>query len=100
MFYYNGMRSEGTSCEVFIMFNVFFIGICMKKDNTSKLTSKSVGRSRIFWIFCMKSVELVMCDSDFSVRVVTFVLGSEISCMSGMCSADNWFEGDVWFLYF
>ena len=34
----------------------------------SKFTSRSMGRSRIFWIFCMKSVELVMCDSDFPVR--------------------------------
>jgi len=42
------------------MFNVSFIGTCMKRDSTLKLTSRSVGRNRIFWIFCMKSVELVM----------------------------------------
>jgi len=36
--------------------------------STSKLTSRFVGRSRIFWIFCMKSVELVMYDSNFPVR--------------------------------
>jgi len=40
----------------------------VKRDSTSKLTSRSVGRSRIFWIFFIKFVELVMCDSDFSVR--------------------------------
>jgi len=59
------MRSEGTSCETFIIFNVSFIGTCVKRDSTSKFTSNSVGR-RIFWIFCMKSDELVMCDSDSS----------------------------------
>jgi len=42
------MRSEGTLCEVFIMFNVSFIATCVKKDSTSKLTSRSVGRSRSF----------------------------------------------------
>jgi len=61
----SGMMSEGTLCEVFIMFNVSFIGTCVKRDSTSKLTSRSVGRSRIFWIFFIKSVELVMCDSIF-----------------------------------
>jgi len=30
--------------------------------------TRSAGRSRIFWIFYMKSVELVKCDSDFLVR--------------------------------
>jgi len=45
------MRSEETSCEVFIMFNVSFIGTCLKRDPTSKLTSKFVECSRIFWIF-------------------------------------------------
>jgi len=50
------------------MFNVSFIGTCVKRDSTSKLTSKSVGRSRIFWIFHMKSVELFMYDSNFLVR--------------------------------
>jgi len=54
------MRSEETSCKAFIIFNVSFIGICVKRDSTSKLTSNSVGRSRIFLIFCMKSVELCM----------------------------------------
>ena len=62
------MRSQGTSCEAFIMFNVSFIGTCVQRVSTLKLTSRSIGRSRIFWIFCMKSVELVMCDSDFPVR--------------------------------
>jgi len=62
------MRSKETSCKAFIMFNVSFIGICVKRDSTSKLTSRSVGRSRTF---CMKSVELVMCDSDFSMRDCT-----------------------------
>ena len=61
------MRSERTSCVIFIMFNVFFIGTCVKSDSTSKLPSRSVGR-RISWIFCMKSVELVMYDSDFLMR--------------------------------
>ena len=59
------MRSKGTSYEAFIMFNVSFIGTCMKKDSMSKLTSRFVGRSRIFWIFYMKSIKLVTCDSDF-----------------------------------
>jgi len=40
----------------------------VKRDSTSKFISKSVGYSRIFWIFYIKSVELVMCDSDFPVR--------------------------------
>ena len=53
----SGMRSEGNSCEAFIMFNVSFIGTCVKRDSTSKFTSRSVGRSWIFWIFCMKYVE-------------------------------------------
>ena len=46
----SGKRLEGTSCEAFIMFNVSFIGTCVKRDSTLKLT-RSVGRSRIFWIF-------------------------------------------------
>ena len=75
----SGMSSEGTSCETFIMFNMSFIGICVKRNSTLKLSSRSVGRSRIF---CMKSIEFVMYDSDFP-GVVMFVLGSEISCMSG-----------------
>jgi len=63
---------------------VSFIGTYVKRDSTSKLISRSVGHSRIFWIFCMKSVELVMCDSDFLVKsCVLFVLESEISCISG-----------------
>jgi len=41
------MRLEGTSCEAFIMFNVSFIGTCVKSDST-KLISRSVGHSRIF----------------------------------------------------
>ena len=52
-------RSEGTSCEAFIMFNVSFIinvffiinvsfGTCVKRDSMSKLTSRSVGYSQIF----------------------------------------------------
>jgi len=56
--------SEGTSCDAFIMFNVSFI----EKGFYSKFTSRFVKRNRIFWIFCMKSVESVMCDSDFPVR--------------------------------
>jgi len=56
------MRWEETSCEIFIT----FIGTCVKIS--SKRTSKSVGRSRIFYIFYTNSVELVMCDSDFPVR--------------------------------
>jgi len=56
------MKSEGTSCEAFIMFNVTFTGTCMNRDPTSKLTSRSVGRSRIFY---MKSIELIIYDSDF-----------------------------------
>ena len=44
----SGMRSEGTLCEAFIIFNVFFIGTCVNRDSTSKLTSRSVGRNRIF----------------------------------------------------
>ena len=64
----SGMKSEGTSCEAFIMFNMSFIGACVKRDSTSKFTSRSMDRSRIFWIFCIKSIESVMCDSDFPVR--------------------------------
>ena len=45
----SGMRSEGNSCEAFIMFNVSFIGIYVKRDSTSKLTSRFVRRSRIFF---------------------------------------------------
>jgi len=51
------MRSEGILCEAFIM---SFIGTCVKRDSMLKLTSRSVGCSRIFWIFCMKSIELIM----------------------------------------
>jgi len=40
----------------------------VKRDSTSKLTGRFMGRSRIFWIFCMKSVELITCDSDFLLR--------------------------------
>ena len=54
------MKSKGTSYEAFIMFNVSFIGIYVKRDSTSKFTSRSVGRNRIFWTFYMKSIELVM----------------------------------------
>ena len=49
------------------MFNVSFIGTYVKRNSTLKLT-RSVGRNQIFWIFFIKSVELVMCDSDFPVR--------------------------------
>jgi len=59
-----------------------FIGTCVKRDSTSKLTSRSVG-CRIFCIFCMKSVKLVMYDSEFSVRSIVFMLRNRISCMSG-----------------
>ena len=80
----SGMKSERTSCEVFIIFNESFIGTCVKRDSTSKLTSRSTGHSRIFWIFYMKSVQLVMCDSDFPVRGYSVcVLGSGINCMLG-----------------
>ena len=43
----SGMKSEDevTSYKAFIMFNVSFIGTCVKRDSTSKLTSRSVGRS-------------------------------------------------------
>ena len=50
------------------MFNVTFIGTCVKRDSTSKLTSRSVEHSRISWIFCMKCVELIMYNSDFLMR--------------------------------
>ena len=45
------------------MFNVSFIRICVKRDSTSKFRSWDV--VRFFWIFYMKSIKLVMCDSDF-----------------------------------
>ena len=61
------MRLEGTSYEAFIMF-MSFIGSCVKRDSTSKFTNRSVERSRIFWIFCTKSIELVRCDSDIPVK--------------------------------
>ena len=43
----SGMKSEDevTSYKAFIMFNVSFIGTCVKRDYTSKLTSRSVGRN-------------------------------------------------------
>ena len=75
----SGMRSEGISCKAFIMFNVSFIGT-VKRDSM-KLTNRSVERSRIVWIFYIKSVELVMCD--LPVRGCSVVLGSGISCTSG-----------------
>jgi len=81
------MRSKGTSYEAFIMFNVSFIGTCMKKDSMSKLTSRFVGRSRIFWIFCMKSVELVMCDSDFPVRSCSVCARKRNKLYVGECMA-------------
>ena len=49
------------------MFNVF-IETFVKRDSTSKLTNKSVEHSRIFWIFYVKSVELVMYDSNFPAK--------------------------------
>ena len=64
----SGMRLEGTLCEAFIMFNVSFIGTCVKRDAMLKLTNRSVRRSRTSWIFSIKSIELIMCDSNFSVR--------------------------------
>ena len=69
------------------MFIVSFIGTCVKKDSTSKLTSKSVGRSRIFWIFCMKSVELVMCDSDFPMRDCSVCARKRNKLYVGKCMA-------------
>jgi len=70
------------------MFNVSFIRTCVKRDSTSKLTSRSVGFPVVgfFGFFCMKSVELVMCDSDFLMRGYS-VLGSGISCMLGSVTA-------------
>jgi len=68
--------------ETFIMFNVSFIGTCVKRDSTSKFTSRSVRRSQIFRIFCMKSVELVMCDSNFPVRECSVCARKRINCMS------------------
>ena len=86
----SGMRLEETLCEAFIMFNVFwivFIGTCVKRDSTSKLTSRSVGRSRIFWIFFIKFVELVMCDSDFSVRNCSVCASKRDKLYVGECMA-------------
>jgi len=50
------------------MFTVSFIGTCVKRDSTSKLTSRSVGRSWIFCLDLLKSIELIMCDSNFPVK--------------------------------
>ena len=75
------------------MFNVSFIGTCMKRDSTLKLTSRSVGCNRIFWIFCMKSVELVMCDSNFPVRDCS-VCARKRDKLSGSVCANNRSEWD------
>jgi len=69
------------------MFNVYFIGTCLKRDSTSKLTSRSVGHSQIFWIFCMKSVELVTCDSDFPVRDYSVCARKRDKLYVGECMA-------------
>jgi len=63
-----GMRLGETSCEDVIMSSVSLIGTCVKRDSTSKLTNMSVGCNRIFWIFCMKSIELIICVLDFPMR--------------------------------
>ena len=65
------MRSERASYNAFIIFNVSFIGTYVKRNSTSKYTSKFVGCSRIFFIFCIKSIELVICDSDFHYLQIT-----------------------------
>jgi len=49
------------------MYNVSFIGTYVKRDSMSNLQA-GLWDNRTFWIFCMKSVELVMCDSDFPVK--------------------------------
>jgi len=55
----------------------------MKRDSMLKLTSKSVGH-RIFWILCIKSIELVMCNLNFPVRDCSICARKrDISCMSG-----------------
>ena len=45
------MKSEETSCEAFIMFNVSLIGTCVKRDSTSKLTSRCVGVHNRFFFY-------------------------------------------------
>jgi len=42
------MRLEGTSCDDLIMLSVSLIGICVKRDSTSKFISMSAGCNRIF----------------------------------------------------
>jgi len=97
----SGMRSEETSCEPLLCL-IFFIGTCVKRDTTSKLRSRSMGRSRIFCIFCMKSVELVSCDSDFPGRSCSVCTRKRGKLYVGdkLYGADNPSEGDVWFVYF
>jgi len=48
--------------------SVSLIGTYVKRDSTLKLTSMSAGCNRIFWIFWLKSIELMMCVLDFTIR--------------------------------
>jgi len=61
----------------------------------SKLTSRSVGHNRIFWIFCMKSVELVMCDSDFPMRDCNVCARKRDKYVEELYGADNQSKEDV-----
>ena len=86
----SGMRSEGTSCEALLcLMCLLYIGTCVKRNSTLKLTSRSIGCGRIFWIFCMKSVELVMCDSDFPVRNYSVCVRKQDKLYVGECGANN-----------
>jgi len=107
------MRSEETSCEPLLCL-IFFIGTCVKRDTTSKLRStdfiQKMQKIRLrpwdvvgfFCIFCMKSVELVICDSDFPGRSCSVCTRKQGKLYVGdkLYGADNPSEGDVWFVYF
>ena len=79
----SGIRSEGTSCEVFIMFNVSFIGTCVKRDSMLKLISRFVEFRRT------KSIELIMCDMDFPVRGCSVCIRKRDKLYGELYGVDN-----------
>jgi len=94
------MRLKRTLCDDFIMSNVSLIGICVKRDSTSKLISMSAQCNQIFWIFWMKSVELMMCVPNFPKEVLVPELKSVKNRMlESLYGANNWFERVVEFVY-
>ena len=78
------------------MFNVSFTGTCV--IILRRNLQASVRRNRIFWIFCMKSVELVVWfDEGFPVKGCSICARKRDKLYVGECMADN---RDIWFVLF